>query len=530
MSTASSVNKNLLYTHKFYHLYEPNEVGTLDDCKIYLQVSTNYDDLITMAKTRLIKVDENRLKDVFLFAAGKHHGQVRQTGEPYISHSLFVAHTLASWGIDQNSIEAALLHDIPDMTGVPLESIQEKFGTEVAGLVEGVTRVGGVKLRGSHNKEFLENLRKMFVAMAQDIRVVMIRLADRLHNVATLDGVALAKQKRIALETLEVYAPLAERLGMGKLKGELEDLAFPYIFPEEYQWVMDVARPHFKYSEENITEIINKVRQQLVKHGIKAKVEGRPKRKYSLYKKLLRPEINRDINLIHDLMAVRVITSDTSSCYQALGTVHQYWKPVPYLGISDFIAQPKPNGYRSIHTKVFDNKGNIVEIQIRSEEMHLQAEYGAAAHFAYAQAKSHGVSDEKLEKGIAFKMTDKMSWVKQLASWQQQITESVDGLNAFKLDALAHHIYVFSPIGDVFDLPEGATPIDYAFSVHSDLGCHIHSAKVNSKIVPLNTELKSGDVVEIEKTKNIQKPNRDWLRFVKTSKARTEIRKLSDNK
>lgn len=493
-------------------------------------MSVNYDDLLSEAKTRLLNVDEERLKEVFLFAANKHHGQVRQTGEPYISHPLFVAHTLANWGIDQRSIEAALLHDIPDMTGISVDVIKEKFGPEVASLVDGVTRVGSVKLRGSHDKEFLENLRKMFVSMAQDIRVVMIRLADRLHNVTTLEGVALAKQQRIAMETLEVYAPLAERLGMGKLKGELEDLAFPYIYPEEYRWVMEIAKPHFKYSEENVTDILNKIRQQLVKHGIKAKVEGRPKRKYSLYRKLLRPEIDRDINQIHDLMAVRVITTDTGSCYQALGTIHQYWKPVPYLGISDFIAQPKPNGYRSIHTKVFDNKGNIVEIQIRSEEMHLQAEYGAAAHFAYAQAKSQGVSDTKLEKGVAFKVSDKMSWVKQLASWQQQVSDNIDGLNAFKLDALAHHIYVFSPIGDVYDLPEGATPIDYAFSVHSDLGSHIHSVKVNNKIVPLNTELKSGDVVEIEKTKNPQKPNRDWLRFVKTSKARTEIRKLSEKK
>ena len=493
-------------------------------------MSVNYDDLLSEAKTKLLKVDETRLKQAFLFAAEKHHGQVRQTGEPYISHPLAVALTLASWGIDQSSVEAALLHDVPDMSGVTHEQISEKFGPEVSQIVEGVTRVGNVKLRGSHNAEFLENLRKMFVAMAQDIRVVMIRLADRLHNVSTLDGVALAKQKRIALETLEVYAPLAERLGMGKLKGELEDLAFPYIYPEEYQWVMEVAKPHFKYSEDNVSDILNKIRQQLVKHGIKARVEGRPKRKYSLFKKLLRPEINRDIRQIHDLMAIRIVTPDTGSCYSTLGTIHQYWKPVPYLGISDFIAQPKPNGYRSIHTKVFDTKGNIVEIQIRSEEMHLQAEYGAAAHFAYAQAKSHGVSDEKLEKGIAFKVSEKMAWVHQLAGWQQQVTDSIDGLNAFKIDALAHRIYVFSPLGDVFDLPEKATPIDFAFSVHSTLGKHIHSAKVNNKIVPLNTELKSGDVVEIEKTKNIQKPNRDWLRFVKTSKARAMIRKMSESK
>jgi len=492
-------------------------------------MSINLDELKSVSREKIHKLDEDRLIQVFNFAAQKHHGQVRQTGEPYISHSIFVAHTLASWGIDQASVEASLLHDTPDMSGVSIEELEKEFGKEVAQLVEGVTKVGKVQLRGSHDVEFLENLRKMFVSMAQDIRVVLIRLADRLHNVATLEGVALAKQKRIALETMEVYAPLAERLGMGKLKGELEDLAFPYIFPNEYEWVMGVAKPHFKYSEENVSGIIQKIRQQLVKHKVKAKVEGRPKRKYSLYKKLLRPEIDRDITLIHDLMAIRVITPDTSSCYSALGIIHQYWKPAPSLGISDFIAQPKPNGYRSIHTKVFDNKGNIVEIQIRSEEMHQQAEYGAAAHFAYAQAKMAGVSDDRLEKGVAFKVSEKMSWVSQLASWQQTVS-NVENINQYKLDALAHHIYVFSPKGDVYDLPENSTPIDYAFSVHSDLGQFIHTAKINGRIVPLSAILKSGDVVEILKTKAKKKPNRDWLHFVKTSKARTEIRKLTSEK
>jgi len=492
-------------------------------------MSINLDELLSTSKEKIPNLDEERLIRAFTFAAKKHHGQVRQTGEPYISHSLYVANTLASWGIDQASIEASLLHDTPDESGVTISEVEKEFGLEVARLVDGVTRVGKVQLRGSQDTEFLENLRKMFVALASDLRVVLIRLADRLHNVATLEGVALAKQKRIALETMEIYAPLAERLGMGKLKGELEDLAFPYIYPREYQWVMKVARPHFKYSEQNVSGIIQKIRYQLVKHGLKAKVEGRPKRKYSLYKKLLRPEINRDINLIHDLMAIRVITVDTSSCYSALGTIHQYWKPAPSLGISDFIAQPKPNGYRSIHTKVFDNKGNIVEIQIRSEEMHRQAEFGAAAHFAYSEAKSHGASGEKLAKGTAFKIDNKISWVKQLALWQNAVSNK-DSLDQYKLDALAHHIYVFSPKGDVYDLPENSTPVDYAFSVHSDLGQYIHTAKINGKIMPLNAILKSGDVVEIQKTKNKKKPNRDWLRFVKTAKARTEIRKLTEEK
>lgn len=483
-------------------------------------------DLLIQAKAKRPDLNEKRLKKVYDFAREKHTGQLRQTGEDYISHPLFVASTLANWGLDQASLEAALLHDLPEMSEINIEEIKSNFGEEVAKLVEGITRVGKVKLRGSQNLEFLENLRKMFVAMAQDIRVVLIRLADRLHNISTLDAVPLSKQKRIAIETLEVYAPLAERLGMGRLKGELEDLAFPYIYPEEYSWLQEIAKPHFKHSEKNVSGIMNKLRQQLVKHGVTARVEGRPKRKYSLYKKLLRPEYNRDITKIYDLMAVRVITPDTASCYSALGIVHQYWKPVPQSGISDFIAQPKPNGYQSIHTKIFDNLGNIVEIQIRSEEMHLTAEFGAAAHFAYADAKSHGASDTVLKEGTAFKITDKMSWIKQLAGWKDQVSLDGGSLEDYKLDALSEHIYVFSPNGDVYDLPENATPVDFAFRVHSDLGYYIQAVIVNGKIAPLDHELKSGDIVEIQKSKTIKKPNKNWLRFIKTHIAKNKIRKV----
>lgn len=476
-------------------------------------------------------VNEKRLAKIFSYAEEKHSGQIRQTGDSLFTHPVATANFLASWGLDQAAVEAALLHEVPESSNVTVEELRELFGDECATLVDGVMRVGKVKLRGSQNEEFLENLRKMFVAMAQDIRVVIIRLADRLHNITTLDAVPLSKQKRIALETLEVYAPLADRLGMGKLKGDLEDMAFPYVHPEEHSWVSLVAKPHFKYSEENIVEVINRIRQQLAKNGVNARTEYRLKRKYSLFRKLLRPEINRDITQIHDLMAIRIISEDTASCYSILGIIHEYWKPVPFLGISDFIAQPKPNGYRSIHTKVFDNRGNIVEIQIRSEEMHSQAELGAAAHFAYAQAKQKGASDEMLEKGTAFSVSQKMSWVKQLASWQQQVVGVKESLSDFKLDALSHRIYVFSPKGDVYDLPENATPVDYAFNVHSNLGFYIQSAKVNGKIASIDSKLKSGDLVEILKTKTQKIPNRNWLRFVKTHKAKVEIRKaLGDKK
>ncbi len=470
-------------------------------------------------------VDRGRLVKIFNYAKKKHASQIRQTGEPLFSHPVAVAHSLASWGLDQMSIEAALLHEVPEMTETSIEEIKSNFGDECSQIVDGVTRVGQVKLRGSRDEEFLENLRKMFVAMAQDIRVVIIRLADRLHNMTTLDAVPISKQKRIAVETLEVYAPLADRLGMGKLKGDLEDMAFPYVYPEEYDWVVSIAKPHFKYSEENIVETVNRIRQQLAKHDLKARTEYRLKRQYSLFKKLLRPEINRDIGQVHDLMAIRIITPDMSSCYSILGVIHQYWKPVPFLGISDFIAQPKPNGYQSIHTKVFDNRGNIVEIQIRSTRMHHQAEFGAAAHFAYNHAKQQGASDEKLERGVAFKVTQKVAWVSQLSVWQQQVVGFKESLSDFKLDALSHHIYVFSPKGDVYDLPEDSTPIDYAFNVHSSLGFFLHSAKVNDKIAPIDSKLKSGDLVEIIKSKSKKAPNKNWLRVVKTRKAKIEIRK-----
>lgn len=482
-------------------------------------------EIISILEANNNLLDRTRLTKIYRYVKNKHGDQVRQTGEPLFTHPVMVASTLASWKLDQASVEAALLHEIPEMTDTSIDQVSALFGPECAKLVDGVIRVGQVKLRGSHHEEFLENLRKMFVAMAQDIRVVIIRLADRLHNISTLDAVPLIKQKRIALETLEVYAPLADRLGMGKLKGDLEDLAFPYVHPDEYNWIISIAKPHFKYSEENISDVVRRIRQQLVRHNVPAKTEYRLKRKYSLYKKLLRPEINRDFSQIHDLMAVRIITPDTASCYSTLGVIHQYWKPVPYLGISDFIAQPKPNGYQSIHTKVFDNRGNIVEIQIRSEDMHLQAELGAAAHFAYAHAKQKGASNEDLEKGTAFTVSEKMAWVNQLAGWQQQVSGGKESVSDFRLDALSHHIYVFSPNGDVFDLPENSTPVDFAFSVHSALGFFIQSARVNGKITPIDSTLKSGDLVEIIKTKSPKIPNKNWLRFVKTQKARTEIRK-----
>ena len=487
----------------------------------------SYSDLLDEIKKNNITIDENRLKQVYDFAAAAHAGQVRDTGDATITHPLSVAKVLATWHQPQPVLEAALLHDVVEDTDHSLAEIASLFGDEVAFLVDGVTVVGKVKLRGSTDTVFVENLRKMFVAMARDIRVILIRLADRFHNMQTLDAVPLSKQQRIAKETIEVYAPLAERLGMGQLKGDLEDLAFPYLYPAEHANLNEETGRRLANAEKVTKRVISAIEDKLAPHHLEVEIHGRHKRKYSLYKKLIRPDINGDWSKIYDLVALRIITKSKMDCYVVLGLVHDLWQPVPYIGISDFIAQPKPNGYQSIHTKVFDRHKHIIEIQIRTREMHEQAEYGAAAHTLYAQAKAQGASDEKLEGGVAFRVQEKMDWIKELANWQKETGSNEDYVSSLKLDALSERIYVFSPHGDVYDLPQGATPVDFAFAVHSDLGLHIQGAKVNQKIVSLNYQLKSGDLVEIIKSKAKHLPNRDWLQFVKTSKARSKITKLN---
>lgn len=488
-------------------------------------MNPTFKDLTKTIKKNKIKADLTKIKEAYQFAKKAHQGQRRYSGDPFITHPLHVANTIASWGLDQASIQAALLHDVLEDTLVTHKELTKKFGSKVAFLVDGVTKTGQVKLRNSKNLNFVENLRKMFVAMAKDIRVVLIRLADRYHNMLTLTAVPLKKQKRIAEETLEVYAPLAERLGMGQIKGELEDLAFPFIHPGQYKKITQLFKTKIKQTKKHTDRVIKQIDQLLKKNQIDTQIHGRFKNKYSLYHKLNRPGIENNIKNIHDLVAIRIITKNQPDCYTCLGHVHKQYKPVPHLGVSDFIAQPKPNGYQSIHTKIFDHHGGIVEVQIRSEEMHHQAEFGAAAHHAYSQAKFSGASSEKLAKGIAFNPNKKINWVKQLAQWQNQIKDSKEFKKNLSLDTLSHRIYVFSPLGDVYDLPEGATPVDFAFMVHSDLGLHIKSAKVNQKLVSLSHPLKSGDVVEIEKSKRKRRPNRDWLQFVKSSQAKAKIKK-----
>ena len=482
-----------------------------------------FNQLLKKIKSYHSQADLKLLEKAYKFAFQAHQGQKRLSGEDFISHPLSVAEILADWRLDTDSLVAGLLHDVVEDGGVKKEKLEKEFGQDIAQLVDGVTKIGEIKLRGAAQDIFVENLRKMIVVMAHDLRVVLIKLADRYHNLQSLYVLPPEKQKRIAHETLEIYAPLAERLGIGEMKGRLEDLAFPYAFPEEYQWVKDLAWPYYQQAENDIQSLKKEILGILSKKGIHAEVRGRAKHLYSLYKKLSRPEIDKDITKVYDLMALRIIVKTIEECYMALGLIHQLYKPVPSIGIRDFIAQPKPNGYQSVHTNVFA-QGRIVEIQIRTKKMQAEAENGIVAHWYYSQQKNKKIDDVQLQKGF-FAPTEKMSWVKELVQWQQELVNSQEFLDSLKFDALSHRIFVFSPKGDVFDLPAEATPVDFAYLVHSELGDQCRGAKVDGRIVPLDFHLRSGQMVEILVDKNKKKPSHDWLNFVMTQQARRKIAK-----
>ncbi len=487
----------------------------------------NFEELLEKIKSYTKPNDLDLVKKAFNFAQKVHEGQKRLSGEDFIEHPLSVALILADWRLDTGSIVAGLLHDTVEDGGIKIENLVKEFGKEIADLVSGVTKISEIKLRGTSQDVFVENIRRMIVVMAHDLRVVLVKLADRYHNLQSLFVLPKEKQKRIAQETLEIYAPLSERLGMGEIKGRLEDLAFPYAFPEEYKWVENYAFPYYRQADEYLQKIKKEVLSVLLKKGIKAKVHGRAKHLYSLYKKLCRSEIDRDINKVYDLMALRIIVETIEECYLVLGLIHNLYRPVPSVGVRDFIAQPKPNGYQSIHTNVFA-QGRIIEIQIRTRKMHEEAENGIAAHWYYAQQKYKKNKDEKIQRGF-FAPTEKMMWVKELVQWQKELVGSKEFLESLKFDALRHRIFVFSPKGDVFDLPADSTPVDFAYAVHSELGDQCCGAKVDGKMVSLDYKLKSGQVVEILIDKNKKKPSSDWLKFVVTRAARHKIAKSQRN-
>lgn len=465
------------------------------------------DTLVEQVQSYVPNADLEMIRLAYDFADAAHQGQTRKSGEPYIIHPLAAAHILADMNIDPSVIIATILHDVPEDTDITLEEIGENFGPEIEKLVCGITKLGKLKYRGV--ERYIENLRKMFVAMAEDVRVMIIKFADRIHNLSTLGALPPQKQYRIALESLEIYAPIAGRLGMAEMKGQLEDLSFKYVYPKEYERVRKIREEKLEGKEEYLSEVIDKVKQELKDAGIQANsIYGRNKRLYSFYKKLMRKE--NHVTKIYDLVAIRVIVPSVADCYATLGILHRMWKPMKGR-IKDYISQPKPNGYRSLHTTVFAGKGEVVEFQIRTPQMHDEAEYGVAAHWHYDE---HGAILPKRE----------IAWAKELADIQKDILNKLSDLEEMKVDFLQNRIFVFTPKGDVIDLPEQATPVDFAYHIHTDIGNKCNGAIVNDKMMRLDTELKNGDVVEIILDKNRKGPNPDWIDFVKTHTAKSHIK------
>lgn len=475
--------------------------------------------LLQNLKNKNLKEDELAIiKRAYDLARESHSGQKRLSKEDYIIHPIRTANFLIEINfIDTPTIAAALLHDTIEDTNVTLEQIEKEFGSEIAFLINGVTKLGKIKYKGI--ERHVENLRKMFLAMAEDIRVILIRLADRYHNMQTLRFVPKEKQRRIALETLEIYAPLAYRLGMGELKGQLEDMAFPYVFPEEYNWLINNVKERYEKRREYLKQIVPVIEEELKKENITfTGINLRAKHYYSLYQKLLRHEMN--LENIHDLAALRVIVPNIDQCYGALGVIHKLWRPLPDK-IKDYIALPKPNGYQSIHTTVFCLDDKITEFQIRTQQMHDAAENGIAAHWVYVESGKPDNGARLDEK--------KFGWVKQLREWHEESAGTEEFLESLKINFFKNRIFVLTPKGDVIDLPQDASPVDFAYSIHSAIGDQCASAKINGKISPLNAILKSGDIVEIITQKN-KKPSEGWLDFVKTLEAKSRIKKHFQNK
>ncbi len=451
--------------------------------------------------------DRELVTHAYTFSENAHKEQKRYSGDPYFIHVAEVGYTLSEMGMDANTIAAGLLHDTVEDAKVSDEDIRREFGKEIEFLVDGVTKLGKLKYRGI--ERHVESLRKLFLSTAKDMRVIIIKLADRLHNVSTLKYVPKEKQRRIALETLEIYAPIANRLSIGKIKGQLEDYCFPFAYPKEYAEVQALIKERSRDSEKRLEKIYRDIHFALAKDKIEsARGEYRIKRTYSLYKKLLRHDM--DMSKIHDVAAIRVLVPSIADCYRALGVIHSIWRPLPGR-IKDYIAFPKPNGYQSLHTTIFTGDGAIIEIQLRTEEMDRDAAFGVAAHFAY---KEGGATPKNLPQHL--------DWVKQISNLHHQDPKG-DYLEDLKTDFFEDRVFIFTPHGDVIDLPQHATPIDFAYAIHSDIGDHTFGAKVNQKMVSLDTELHNGDIVEIM-TKKSAKPSTKWVEYARTTLAKRHIR------
>ncbi|MCJ7626826.1 MAG: bifunctional (p)ppGpp synthetase/guanosine-3',5'-bis(diphosphate) 3'-pyrophosphohydrolase, partial [Longimicrobiales bacterium] len=458
------------------------------------------------------RLDVDQVRKAFQMATDAHEGQKRASGQDYISHVVEVATLLAQFKLDTASLVSALIHDVVEDTPITLTDIEEEFGYEVGQIVDGVTKIGRVEFT-SHTEQQVENYRKLLLSMAQDARVILIKLADRLHNMRTLEHLAPEKRKRIALETMEIYAPLAHRLGMAALKWELEDLAFKFLEPEMYDELRSKIQQSRKGRERQILEMQRPLIEELKVAGVPAKVTGRPKHLLSIYRKMQARQ--KPFEEIYDLMAMRVITDTIPNCYHALGVIHSRWTPIAER-FHDYVATPKSNMYRSLHTTVVGPGGRRYEIQIRTEEMHRTGEYGIAAHWRYKESlQGNPRGDDEVDEAL--------NWFRQVLEWQQDASEPEEFMEFLRMDLFSGEIFVFTPKGDVKQLPMGSTPIDFAFAVHTEVGLHCAGARVNGRIAPLSRKLKNGDTVEVM-TSPKQKPNRDWLAFIRTSRARQRVR------
>ncbi len=478
------------------------------------KVQYTIEDIVNKMKKNNKKSDIKLIMKAYNYAKENHGNQLRKSGEPYIIHPIQVAYTLAELELDDATICAALLHDVVEDTEVTHQDLINEFGIEIAEMVDGVTKLSKLNYESVEEAQ-VENYRKMFLAMGKDIRVIMIKLSDRLHNMRTLKYLSRDRQIANAKETMDLYAPLANRLGIYSLKWELEDLSFKYLYPEEYREIVEGIDRKREERLQFIDKIEEQIKQELKKQKIEAEITGRAKHLYSIYRKMKRDNITLD--QIYDLFALRIIVNSVKDCYAALGVVHELYNPMPGR-FKDYIAVPKPNMYQSLHTTLIGEKGTPFEVQIRTWDMHRIAEYGIAAHWAYKEA-----SFAKGKKANVKVSEDKLAWLRETLEWQKDMQDPQEFLNTLKTELFEDEVYVFTPKGDIKVLPSGSTPIDYAYSIHAEIGHHMTGCKINSKMMPIITKLKNGDIIEIITSENSKGPSRDWLKFIQSSTAKNKI-------